>query len=119
LGGTIRTIALAFNGAGLPWSARVRALCAIFGAVVFGHLALTLAFIVKDGNPMPLGFWTHGFLVLAEMYSCLRAGADVNEAFYRRTNPCLSARIVATDDVGQASHVVVIDTVAGPPRPRT
>jgi hypothetical protein len=117
--GCARAIALFFNGKGLPWSARLRALCAIFGAVVFGHLALTLAFIVKDGNPMPLGFWTHGLLVLAEMYSCLRAGADVNEASYKRPNPVLSARIVSTESGGTAVDLNVVDAVARPTGPHT
>jgi hypothetical protein len=112
--GTIRAVALVFNGRGLPWSARLRAVGAIFGSVVFAHLALMLAFIVKDGNPLPLGFWTHAILAAGEMYSCLRAGADVNENNLRAVVR-VSTRIVSSDGYKHPNDTNVVDALTRPP----
>jgi hypothetical protein len=82
--GFVRVGALYFNGWGLPWSARFRALCAIFGAVTFGHLGLSLAWLTRDTGAISLGVGTHVVLAITELYSVLRAGADVNESYHRR-----------------------------------
>jgi hypothetical protein len=82
--GFVRVGALYYNGWGLPWSARLRALCAIFGAVTFGHLGLSLAWLTKDTGAISLGVGTHVVLAITELYSVLRAGADVNESYHRR-----------------------------------
>lgn len=81
--GIVRMIALYFNGYGLPWSARVRALTAIFGAVIFALMGLALTFLTKDTYTVSLGAGTHFLLAVVELYSCLRAGADVNEKLRR------------------------------------
>src|SRR5262245_18740809 len=81
--GLLRVVALYFNGRGLPWSTRVRAVCAIFGAVIFAHMALSLAFLTKDTKTWSLGVGTHVILALTEIYTCLRAGADINEDYRR------------------------------------
>jgi hypothetical protein len=77
--GFIRTGALYFNGRGLPLSARIRAVGAIFGAVVFAHLGWSLAFIYKDRNSLSLSVCVFVILAGVEVYSTLRAGADVND----------------------------------------
>jgi hypothetical protein len=81
--GVVRCLALYYNGWGLPWSARVRALCAIFGAAVFGVLGLSLVYLTRDTGTLSLGIGTHFLLALVELYSCLRAGADVVEGTRR------------------------------------
>jgi hypothetical protein len=81
--GLVRVAALYFNGWGLPWSARVRALCAMFGAAVFGLLGLSLVFLTKDTGWLSIGAGTHIALCVVELYSCLRAGADVAENYRR------------------------------------
>jgi hypothetical protein len=77
--GLARMAALYFNGQGLPWSARVRAVGAIGGGIIFATMALMLGAVTRDGLPLPLGCVTHAALAVIEMYSCLRAGADVAE----------------------------------------
>lgn len=79
----VRMIALYFNGMGLPLSARVRAVCSIFGAAVFGIMGLSLLYLTQDIAALPLGAGTHFILAAAELYSCLRAGADVVENTHR------------------------------------
>jgi hypothetical protein len=81
--GTTRVVALYFNGYGLPWSARVRALCSMFGAAVFGLMGLSLVYLTKDTGWLSLGAGTHFALCGVELYSCLRAGADVAENYRR------------------------------------
>jgi hypothetical protein len=81
--GVVRVSALYFNGYGLPWSARIRALCAMFGAAVFGIMGLSLVFLMKDTGWLSLGAGTHFALCGVEFYSCLRAGADVAENYRR------------------------------------
>ena len=76
--GLTTCLALYYNGRGLPWTARIRAVCAVFRAIVFGHLSLSLAYLTKDTGTISLGVGTHALLACAEIYSCLRAGADVN-----------------------------------------
>jgi hypothetical protein len=87
--GLARFFALYFNGYGLPWSARVRALTAVFGALVFSIMGLSLVFLTKDTGTLSLGAGTHFLLAAAELYSCLRAGSDVNEQ-YRRDRSVVS-----------------------------
>lgn len=77
--GVCRLGALYFNGYGLPWSARVRAVCAIFGAVVFAHMSLALAFLTKDTVTWSLGVGVYAILSATEIYSCLQAGTDAND----------------------------------------
>jgi hypothetical protein len=79
--GIVRVMALYFNGYGLPWSARVRALCAIYGACVFGVMGLSLVYLTRDTGVLSLGAGTHFALALVELYSCLRAGADVADKY--------------------------------------
>jgi hypothetical protein len=79
--GVVRIMALYFNGYGLPWSARVRALCAIYGACVFGIMGLSLVYLTRDTGTLSLGAGTHFLLALIELYSCLRAGADVADKY--------------------------------------
>jgi hypothetical protein len=79
--GIVRIMALYFNGYGLPWSARVRALCAIFGACLFGVMGLALVYLTRDTGVLSLGAGTHFALAVIELYSCLRAGADVADKY--------------------------------------
>lgn len=81
--GLARVFALYFNGYGLPWSARVRAVGAILGSLVFALMGLSLAYRAKDVELLPL--WTIAHFILSgfELYSCMRAGADVYEKYRR------------------------------------
>jgi amino acid permease len=77
--GLVRLVALIFNGGGLPWSARVRAMTAILGGVAMAHLAWCLAFLSKDTGVISIGVITYIILAGVEIFSATRAGADVNE----------------------------------------
>lgn len=77
--GGIRAYALYYNGHGLPWTARIRATCAVIGASTFGLMGLCLAFVTKDTGTISLGVGTHLILACAEIYSCLKAGVDANQ----------------------------------------
>jgi hypothetical protein len=81
--GCSRLCALYYNGRGLPWTAMIRAVGSILGAITFGFMSLSLAFLTFDTGTISLGVGTHALLACAEIYSCLRAGVDANE----RTNP--------------------------------
>jgi hypothetical protein len=81
--GLARVFALYFNGYGLPWSARVRAVGAILGALVFALMGLSLAYLSKDVELLPLWTLAHFILSGFELYSCMRAGADVYETHRR------------------------------------
>lgn len=99
--GSLRTCALIFNGQGLPWSAVARAICATFGSVVFAHLAWMLLYLKNDTGEVSLGVGTYALLALAECYSCMRAGTDVNEIRYKKTSiacgPLPSATIMPSE----------------------
>lgn len=81
LTGGAHVLALYYNGRGLPWTARGRALCSIFEACTFAAMAWCLAFLTKDTHEPSLGVGTHLALAGVALYSCLRAGADVNEKY--------------------------------------
>jgi hypothetical protein len=95
--GLARVFGLYFNGYGLPWSARVRAGGALMGALVFALMGLSLGFRTKDAGLLPL--WTIAHFILSgfELYSCMRAGADVYEK-YRRD--AIAGAIAACDRRG-------------------
>lgn len=101
--GLLRVTALYFNGYGLPWSARVRALSAIFGALVFSLMGLSLVFLTRDTGTLSIGAGTHFILAAGELYSCLRAGADVTEK-YRRDAIFKSIEATARRDRGGSSY---------------
>jgi hypothetical protein len=102
--GVVRACALYYNGYGLPWSARVRALTAIFGAVLFALMGLSLVYLTRDTATLSLGAGTHFTLAAAELYSCLRAGADVTEK-YRRDAVLNASRFVD----GLGDQLVTLD----------
>jgi L-asparagine transporter-like permease len=99
--GSVRFAALYFNGRGLPLSARIRAAGAIFGAVVFAHLAWSLAFLYKDRHSLSLSVCVFVILSGVEVYSTLRAGADVNDKAGKARsdgpNRTIVARIITRD----------------------
>lgn len=98
----MRVMALYYNGRGLPWSARARFVCSVFGVYIFGHMALALAYLKTETGELSLGVGTHVILAGAELYSCLRAGADVNEK--RKTGPIETVVVHTTDPPGHADH---------------
>lgn len=81
--GLVRVSALYFNGYGLPWSSRVRAAGAMIGSLMFALMGLSLAYSSREAGFIPLP--TVGYFVFAafELYSCMRAGADVYEKYRR------------------------------------
>jgi L-asparagine transporter-like permease len=100
LAAVLRITALYYNGRGLPWSARCRAVGAIFGSVVFAHMAWCLAFLYKDRHSLSLFVGVCIVLAGVEVYSALRAGADVNEnnkMGYGGSRRTLVARIITND----------------------
>lgn len=100
----IRLTALIFNGQGLPWSAVLRAVCAIFGGVVFAHMAWVLLYFTDDNGVAG----SYALLAVAECFSCMRAGADVNELRNKKYTlgggPQLVPTIVAVEVVSSGEQ---------------
>lgn len=113
--GTVRTFALIFNGRGLPWSARIRAITAILGGVVFGILAWCLAYLSKDTTTPSLSVGVYLILAGLEVYTTLRAGADVNEKPYKEER-ALVARIITNDTTHGATG---LSSVRSPDSPQS
>ena len=69
-------VALLFNGNGLPWTARTRAICSIVCAVTLAYMALCLWRLSPDTLTYSLGIGSHAIWGAGALYSCLRAGLD-------------------------------------------
>jgi hypothetical protein len=107
-----RVFALIFNGRRLPWSARVRAFGAMVGVYVFAHLAFALFVLtMKETGEPSISIGTYALLACGELFSCLRAGADVNEKPYSEPT-AVKTVIVHSDSNLDNGHSEIVDAVS-------
>jgi hypothetical protein len=106
-----RILALIFNGRRLPWSARVRAFGAMVGVYVFAHLTFALFVLaMKETGEPSISIGTYALLACGELFSCLRAGADVNEKPYSEPTTVKTV-IVHSDSNLDTGHGETVDAV--------
>lgn len=74
--GIARALALYLNGRWHPYGPRLRAGGALFGAMIWALMALALAYLTFETGTVSVGVPVYACLAGAEIYSCLRAGAD-------------------------------------------